>query len=114
MDGEHASPVELVREPTLENFRTIFVEPVYRNVAMRSVGVAAAVTVIDALIALPMAFFMAKVASPRIRHWLVIAILTPLWASYLVKAYSWRVMLGQRWARSTGCSVGRAADPGTG
>jgi putative spermidine/putrescine transport system permease protein len=85
---------QLVREPTLENFRTIFVEPVYRNVAIRSVGVAAAVTIIDALIALPMAFFMAKVASPRVRHWLVIAILTPLWASYLVKAYSWRVMLG--------------------
>ncbi len=85
---------QLVREPTLENFRTIFVEPVYRNVAIRSVGVAAAVTVIDALIALPMAFFMAKVASPRFRHWLVIAILTPLWASYLVKTYSWRVMLG--------------------
>ncbi len=62
--------------------------------AIRSVGVAAAVTVIDALIALPMAFFMAKVASPRFRHWLVIAILTPLWASYLVKTYSWRVMLG--------------------
>jgi ABC-type spermidine/putrescine transport system permease subunit I len=40
-----------------------------------------------------MAFFMAKVASPRARRWLVIAILTPLWASYLVKAYSWRVML---------------------
>jgi len=85
---------DLVREPTLENFRTIFAEPVYRNVAIRSVGVAVAVTVIDILIALPMAFFMAKVASPRVRAWLVIAILTPLWASYLVKAYSWRVMLG--------------------
>jgi putative spermidine/putrescine transport system permease protein len=40
-----------------------------------------------------MAFFMAKVASPRARRWLVIAILTPLWASYLVKAYAWRVLL---------------------
>jgi len=84
---------QLVREPTLDNFRTIFAEPVYRNVAVRSVAVAVAVTIIDALIALPMAFFMAKVASPRVRAWLVIAILTPLWASYLVKAYSWRVML---------------------
>jgi ABC-type spermidine/putrescine transport system permease subunit I len=84
---------DLVYQLTLDNFRTIFVEPVYRNVALRSVGVAAAVTVIDALIALPMAFFMAKVASPRVRGLLVIAILAPLWASYLVKAYSWRVML---------------------
>ena len=83
----------LIREPTLDNFRTILTEPVYRNVVLRSIGVAAAVTVIDAAIALPMALFMAKVASPRARHWLVIAILTPLWASYLVKAYAWRVML---------------------
>jgi ABC-type spermidine/putrescine transport system permease subunit I len=84
---------ELVRQPTLSNFTTILTEPVYRNVALRSIGVAAAVTIIDAVIALPMALYMAKVASPRARHLLVIAILTPLWASYLVKAYAWRVML---------------------
>ena len=83
----------VIKEPSLSNFETIFTQPVYRNVALRSIGVAAAVTLIDALIALPMAFFMAKVASPRSRTWLVIAILTPLWASYLVKAYSWRVLL---------------------
>jgi putative spermidine/putrescine transport system permease protein len=66
---------------------------VYRRIALRTVGVAVLVTVVDALIALPMAFYMAKVASPRSRRWLVAAILTPLWASYLVKGYSWRVML---------------------
>ncbi|WP_406044475.1 ABC transporter permease [Micromonospora sp. NBC_00898] len=85
---------DLVREPTFANFRTIATEEVYRTVTLRSLGVAAAVTVIDMLVALPMAFFMAKVASPRSRRLLVIAILTPLWASYLVKAYAWRVMLG--------------------
>lgn len=82
-----------IRQPTLDNFRTIFTTGVYRTVTIRSVAVAAGVTVICAAIAIPMAFFMAKVASPRRRHWLVIAILTPLWASYLVKAYAWRVML---------------------
>jgi ABC-type spermidine/putrescine transport system permease subunit I len=86
---------DVVHTFTLDNFRTIATESVYRNVALRSIGVAAAVTALDALVALPMAFFMAKVASPRLRHWLVIAILTPLWASYLVKAYAWRVMLGR-------------------
>jgi len=55
--------------------------------------VAAGVTVLTAVIAIPMAFFMAKVAQPRYRGLLVIAILTPLWASYLVKVYAWRVML---------------------
>ena len=84
---------DLVREPTLDNYRTILTEPVYRNVALRSIGVAAAVTLVDAAIALPMAFFMAKVARPRSRKVLVVAILTPLWASYLVKAYAWRVIL---------------------
>jgi putative spermidine/putrescine transport system permease protein len=84
---------DVVRQPTLDNFRTILTESVYRTVTLRSIGVAAAVTLIDAAVALPMAFFMAKVASPRSRKLLVIAILTPLWASYLVKAYAWRVML---------------------
>jgi putative spermidine/putrescine transport system permease protein len=84
---------DVVRQPTLDNFHTIVTEAVYRTVTLRSVGVAAAVTLIDAAIALPMAFFMAKVARPRWRRWLIVAILTPLWASYLVKAYAWRVML---------------------
>jgi putative spermidine/putrescine transport system permease protein len=84
---------DVIHQPTLDNFRTILGQPVYRTVALRSIGVAAAVTVIDTVIALPMAFFMAKVAAPRSRKWLVIAILTPLWASYLVKAYAWRVLL---------------------
>jgi putative spermidine/putrescine transport system permease protein len=78
---------------TLSNFRTLVEQPVYARVALRSLGVAALVTVVDTLIALPMAYYMAKVASPRARRLLVVAILTPLWASYLVKAYAWRVML---------------------
>ncbi|GLY07576.1 MULTISPECIES: ABC transporter permease [Actinoplanes] len=83
----------VVREFSLANFRTILTEEVYRNVTLRSVGVAASVTVICVVLAVPMAYFMAKVASRRSRPWLVIAILTPLWASYLVKAYAWRVLL---------------------
>lgn len=84
---------EVVREFTLANFRTILAEEVYRTVTLRSLGVAAAVTVICVVLAVPMALYMAKVAAPRSRHWLVIAILTPLWASYLVKAYAWRILL---------------------
>jgi putative spermidine/putrescine transport system permease protein len=84
---------ETVREFSLANFRTILAEEVYRAVTLRSIGVAAAVTGICIVLAVPMAFFMAKVASARSRHWLVIAILTPLWASYRVKAYAWRILL---------------------
>ena len=83
----------VIRQPTLDNFREILGQSVYRTVALRSIAIAVAVTVIDAAIALPMAFFMAKVAAPRSRKWLVVAVLTPLWASYLVKAYAWRVLL---------------------
>ncbi|MFC7279020.1 ABC transporter permease [Paractinoplanes rhizophilus] len=84
---------DLVKVFSLDNFRTLVTEHVYRAVALRSIGVAAAVTVICVVLAVPMAFFMAKVASPRSRRLLVIAILTPLWASYLVKVYAWRVLL---------------------
>ena len=52
-------------------------------------------TVIDAVLAFPIALFMAKVASPRGQRLLVIAVLMPLWASYLVKAYAWRGMLSE-------------------
>jgi putative spermidine/putrescine transport system permease protein len=62
-------------------------------VAFRTIGIAALVTAVDAVLALPIAFFMAKVARPRTQRLLVIAVLTPLWASYLVKAYAWRAML---------------------
>ena len=52
-------------------------------------------TVVDAVLAFPIALFMAKVASPRAQRLLVIAVLMPLWASYLVKAYAWRGMFSQ-------------------
>ncbi|MER5635489.1 ABC transporter permease [Kitasatospora sp. NPDC002227] len=77
------------------NFTTVFTEPVYRAIALRTLGIAAAVTVIDALVAFPMAFYMARIARPRTRKLLVVAVLTPLWASYLVKAYAWRVIFSQ-------------------
>jgi putative spermidine/putrescine transport system permease protein len=83
------------REWTLENFKDLFTTEVYRSITIRTLLTAAAVTVIDAVIAFPIALFMAKVASPRLQRVLVIAVLTPLWASYLVKAYAWRGMLSE-------------------
>ena len=84
---------EVVHQATLDNFRSILTTDVYRTVTVRSISVAAAVTVVCAVLAFPMALFMAKVASPRARRVLVVLMLTPLWASYLVKAYAWRAML---------------------
>ncbi|MFM9043623.1 MAG: ABC transporter permease [bacterium] len=84
---------EVDKSFSLENFQTILSEGVYRTIAARTIGVAALVTVTDALLAIPIAFFMAKMASPRARALLVVAVLMPLWSSYLVKIFAWRTML---------------------
>jgi putative spermidine/putrescine transport system permease protein len=84
---------EIEQTFTLDNFRTLFDEPVYRVIAQRTILIAALVTITDALLAFPIAFYMAKVASTRMKALLVVAVLLPLWSSYLVKVYAWRTML---------------------
>jgi putative spermidine/putrescine transport system permease protein len=84
---------EVVRGFSLENFETLVNEPVYRDIVGRTVLIAALVTVTDAVLAFPIAFYMAKVASRRGKAILVVAVLVPLWSSYLVKVLSWRTML---------------------
>src|SRR4051794_27220724 len=86
---------DLVRVFTLDNFRNLLGHQVYWTITLRTLGIAALVTVVDAALALPVAFFMAKVAQPGLQRLLVIAVLMPLWASYLVKAYAWRGMLSK-------------------
>ena len=76
-----------------DNVLSLFTDPLYRNVTFRTIGIALAVTVVDVLLALPIAFFMSKVAGPKLRNVLAISVLLPLWASYLVKAYAWRSVL---------------------
>lgn len=104
---------EIDRTWTLDNFRTLVENEVYRNVTVRTVAVALAVTVIDVTIALPIAFYMAKVATPRVRRMLVVAVLTPLWASYLVKVFAWRVVLSEggllEWSGLTNPGYGLSA-----
>jgi putative spermidine/putrescine transport system permease protein len=78
---------------TLNAFRDLASSEVYRTIAIRTVGMAVLVTVTDALLAFPIAYYMARVASPRVRATLVIAVLMPLWAAYLVKVYAWRTIL---------------------
>lgn len=79
---------------TLENFARVFdpSQP-FLLTALRTLGVAAAVTIITIVLAVPLALFVAKVARPRWRPLLIALAITPLWASYLVKVYAWRAML---------------------
>ena len=86
---------EIERVWNLDNFKDLFTIPVYRTITVRTLLIAVSVTVIDGLIAFPIALYMAKVASRRAQRVLVIAVLMPLWASYLVKAYAWRGMFSQ-------------------
>ena len=83
----------VTRTLTLSNVRDVVSDPAYLRASVRTVGVAAAVTALCTVIAIPMAFFMAKVAPARSRGLLVALVLTPLWASYLVKVYAWQAMV---------------------
>ncbi|HKG65158.1 MAG TPA: ABC transporter permease [Solirubrobacteraceae bacterium] len=86
---------EVVQGFSLDNFQTLIEKDVYRSIVTRTVLIAAAVTVTDAILAFPIAFFMAKVARSRTRALLVIAVVMPLWSSYLVKVYAWRIILAE-------------------
>jgi putative spermidine/putrescine transport system permease protein len=83
----------VVKDYSLTNFQTLLEGQVYREIVLRTALIAAAVTITDALLAFPIAFTMAKLSSARTRGLLVVAVLMPLWASYLVKVYAWRVIL---------------------
>jgi putative spermidine/putrescine transport system permease protein len=85
----------LLKEFGFGNFQQLVAERVYRSITLRTVTIAAAVTLTTAVLAFPIAFTMAKVATARARGLLVIAVLMPLWASYLVKVYAWRIMLAE-------------------
>jgi putative spermidine/putrescine transport system permease protein len=84
---------KIVHETGFQNFKELAQTPVYRSIVGRTVAIAALVTLTDAILAFPIAFYMAKVASPRVRALLVVAVLMPLWSSYLVKVYTWRILL---------------------
>ncbi|WP_181796464.1 ABC transporter permease [Streptomyces sp. WELS2] len=86
---------QVVEVWSTDNFHALLTTPVYRQVVLRSVVVALAVTALCAVLAFPVAFYTARVAPPRRRPLLVAAILTPLWASYLVKVYAWRLILSE-------------------
>ncbi|WP_333894218.1 ABC transporter permease [Mycolicibacterium gadium] len=83
----------VVHSFTFDNIARVATDELFRTAAVRTLSVALTVTVICAVLAVPLAFYMAKVASPRVRLALVVAVTTPLWASYLVKAYAWRMLL---------------------
>ncbi len=85
----------VVHHWTLSNFRQILSisDPTYLRIAGRTIGMAAAVTITDAILAFPLGYFMARVAGSKTRALLFVMVLLPLWSSYLVRIYAWRTIL---------------------
>jgi putative spermidine/putrescine transport system permease protein len=65
---------------------------VYRTIVLRTVGMAAAVTVTDLALAFPIAYYMARMATSRARAILLMAVVMPLWSNYLVRMFSWKII----------------------
>jgi putative spermidine/putrescine transport system permease protein len=86
---------KVVHSWTLTNFETLIKVPAYRTIALRTVGIAAAVTVTDIVLAVPFAFFAARIAPRRLQAVLFVAVLIPLWSSYLVRVFAWRLILAK-------------------
>lgn len=87
---------KLIHSWTLQNFEQLVREPVYRTIALRTIGLAAATTVTDAALAVPFAFFAVRVAPKRLSSALFVAVLIPLWSSYLVRVFAWRLILSDK------------------
>jgi spermidine/putrescine transport system permease protein len=85
--------VEVLQEFTWENFAQLVTNVGYRNTIVRTLAIATFVTTLDALLAFPVAYFLTKYAG-RFQSLLTVLILLPLWSSYLVRVFAWRIILG--------------------
>jgi len=84
----------VVREFTLRTYAQVL-NPANREIILRTTLMAGAVTITDALLAFPLAYYIARFASPRLKTWLLIAVTIPLWSSYLVRVYAWKLILAK-------------------
>ena len=80
----------------IDNYKTLFESGAYRTIAYRTIGIAAAVTLADAILAFPLGYFMARIAGGRSRAFIFVAVLLPLWSSYLIRVYIWRLILDDK------------------
>ncbi len=84
----------VVREFTLRTYAKLF-DPVNLGIFWRTASMAMAVTVADVIIAFPLAYYIARFASPKLKTYLYIGVTLPLWSSYLVRVYAWKLILAK-------------------
>jgi putative spermidine/putrescine transport system permease protein len=85
---------KVVHQFTLQTYAELL-QSSNMEIILRTVVMACAVTLADALIAFPLAYYMAKHAAPRMKTWLYIGVTLPLWSSYLVRVYAWKLILAK-------------------
>jgi putative spermidine/putrescine transport system permease protein len=85
---------QVVREFTLATYAQLL-QPANLDIIARTTTMAASVTVADVLIAFPLAYYMAKLASTRLKSILYLGVMLPLWSSYLVRVYAWKLILAK-------------------
>ena len=86
----------IVPKLTLETYRQLVIHPANVDIILRTLGMAAAVTVTAAVVAFPVANYMARYASPRMKAFFYVGVMLPMWTSYLVKVYAWRLVLAKQ------------------
>ncbi|MCU0571246.1 MAG: ABC transporter permease [Oculatellaceae cyanobacterium Prado106] len=89
----HLESFDIIKEFSLTNFQTIFSNSAYRTVMVRTLAIALGVTLIDVAIALPLSFFVGCYGG-RYRGLLTLLVILPLWSSYLVRVFAWKIILG--------------------
>jgi putative spermidine/putrescine transport system permease protein len=84
---------QIVHEWGFRNFQTLLRDPVYRTIAIRTVGIALAVTITDVILAFPLAYYATRMAKDRGRNAILVAVILPLWANYVVRVFAWKLIL---------------------
>lgn len=84
----------VIREFTLENYAAVWSDPIFHKIMLRSLVVAALVTLVTVLLAFPMAYFLSFVVSSEKKALWIFLITIPFWTSYLIRVFLWKVILG--------------------
>jgi putative spermidine/putrescine transport system permease protein len=84
---------EIVHQWGISNFQTLATDPVYRTIALRTIGIASGVALTDILLSFPLAYYAARIARPKVRNTILLMVVIPLWANYLVRIFAWKLIL---------------------
>lgn len=102
----------VIWEFTLENYRAVWADQIFRALMLRSLGVAMLVTLATVVLAFPVAYFLSFVVAPRRKAMWIFLITIPFWTSYLIRVFLWKVILGYNGVINSGLkSLGLIEQP---